>query len=48
MALIANVNRNPKKQKQPFEPKDFNPMIDKREERKANWSELKRMMTNGQ
>ena len=40
LAQTANINRNPKKQKTPFDPVDFNPYRDKKQRRKKKcWSD---------
>lgn len=43
-SIIANTNRDPKKQKKPFEPKDFMPKREQEPEKEQTPEEQKRIL----
>ncbi len=43
-STIANVNRDPKKRRKPYEPKDFMPCRDRRPAEEQSWEEQARIL----
>ncbi len=41
ICVLANVNRDPKKKPKPFEPDDFNPLLEKKSEGKGLIARMK-------
>lgn len=41
-AMIANVNRDAKKRRKPYQPQDFMPQFDAPEKKPASWEDIKR------